>query len=454
MTTAINPATNQKIKEYEDYSQEKVNSIIEDVHKTHLSWKTTPVAERSKLIARAGEIFLAKKQELAKTCSEEMGKPLSEAVAEVEKCAVACKYYAEHAEQFLKDEKLSSDGQESYISYQPLGVILAVMPWNFPYWQVIRFAAPNLTAGNTAVLKHSSNTPGCALALEKVFEEAGFPKNAFRTLIIGSKAVEGVIKHPLVKGVTLTGSTDAGKKVAAQAASVLKKTVLELGGSDPYLILEDADLESAAKILVKGRLMNAGQSCISPKRLIIVDQVFDQFEKAVLKEIAHFKFGDPMNADFQLGSMSREDLRDELHEQVKKSIQEGAKCLAGGEVPKQAGAFYPPTVLSELKPGMTAFDEELFGPVVCLIRARDEKHGIELANTSNYGLGGGVFSKDLKRAKRIAETEIQSGGIFINDFLKSDPRLPFGGIKESGYGRELSQKGMYEFMNVKTIFVK
>lgn len=454
MTTAINPATEQKIKEYEDYSQDKVNQIIEEVHAQHLTWKKRSVSERAKLLRRAGEVFLSKKQELAKICSEEMGKPLREAIAEVEKCATACEYYADHSEEFLKDEKLSSDGQESYVSYQPLGVILAVMPWNFPYWQVIRFAAPNLTAGNTAVLKHSSNTPGCALALEKVFEEAGYPKNAFRSLIIGSKAVESVIKHPLVRGVTLTGSTEAGKKVAAQAASVLKKTVLELGGSDPYLILEDADLEAAAKILVKGRMMNAGQSCISPKRLIIVDEVFEAFEKAVVKEIGQYKFGDPMSADFQLGSMSRADLRDELHEQVKKSIREGARCLVGGEVPAMPGAFYPPTVLSELKPGMTAFDEELFGPVVCLIRAKDEKHGIELANTSNFGLGGGVFTRNLKRAKRIAETEIQSGGIFINDFLKSDPRLPFGGIKESGYGRELSQKGMYEFMNVKTVFVK
>ena len=454
MTTAINPATEQKIKEYEDYSQDKVNQIIEEVHAQHLTWKKRSVSERAKLLRRAGEVFLSKKQELAKICSEEMGKPLREAIAEVEKCATACEYYADHSEEFLKDEKLASDGQESYVSYQPLGVILAVMPWNFPYWQVIRFAAPNLTAGNTAVLKHSSNTPGCALALEKVFEEAGYPKNAFRSLIIGSKAVESVIKHPLVRGVTLTGSTEAGKKVAAQAASVLKKTVLELGGSDPYLILEDADLEAAAKILVKGRMMNAGQSCISPKRLIIVDEVFEAFEKAVVKEIGQYKFGDPMSADFQLGSMSRADLRDELHEQVKRSIREGARCLVGGEVPAMPGAFYPPTVLSELKPGMTAFDEELFGPVVCLIRAKDEKHGIELANTSNFGLGGGVFTRDLKRAKRIAETEIQSGGIFINDFLKSDPRLPFGGIKESGYGRELSQKGMYEFMNVKTVFVK
>lgn len=445
MPRSINPATDQELKHYPDHSQSEVEAIIEQTHEAYLKWQKIKISERAQQIARVGEVLLKNKQQLAHICSQEMGKLMSEAVAEVEKCALACSYYAENAQKFLQDEQIMTEAQESFVTYKPLGVVLAVMPWNFPYWQVIRFAAPALCAGNAAVLKHASNVAGCALALESVFKEAGLPDNLFRTLLISSKQVDAVIEHKHIKAVTITGSTKAGKAVAKKAGEVLKKVVLELGGSDPYLILKDADLNLAAKVLVKGRLLNAGQSCISPKRLIVDKSVYTEFCELVEAELK--------NAP-QIAPMARADLRLELQEQIDKSIRQGASCRLGGEIPEGKGAFYPVTLLKDVKPGMSAFDEELFGPVVCLIPAENEAEMISFANMSEYGLGGGIFSQNIEHARKIAVDDLETGGVFINDFLKSDPRLPFGGIKESGYGRELSHLGIKEFVNAKTIFIK
>ena len=445
MPKSINPATDEDLNIYPDYGMNEVNDIIEKTHQAFEKWKQVKTSERAGMIARVGEVLLKNKEKLGQICTDEMGKLLNESIAEVEKCALACKYYAENAETFLKDEEIKTEAQMSFVTYRPLGVVLAVMPWNFPYWQVIRFAAPALCAGNAAVLKHASNVPGCALALEEVFKEAGLPENLFRTLLISSKDVNSVIEHQHIKAVTITGSTEAGKDVAKKAGEVLKKVVLELGGSDPYLILKDADLEMAAKVLVKGRLLNAGQSCISPKRLIVDQSVYAEFSKLVEAEIKKAP---------ATGPMARRDLRGELQEQIDRSVSQGATCVLGGKIPVGKGAFYPATLLKDLKPGMSAFDEELFGPVVCLIPAKDEEEMIKLANMSEYGLGGGIFSRNTEHARQIAVNHLDTGGVFINDFLKSDPRLPFGGIKESGYGRELSHLGIKEFVNAKTIFIK
>jgi succinate-semialdehyde dehydrogenase/glutarate-semialdehyde dehydrogenase len=454
MSQSINPSTGSVVKEITDHTLKEVDQIIEEVHLAQIEWRQKPVKERAQFIAQLGQELLKQKEKLGKLCSEEMGKLLSESIAEVEKCALCCKYYSENAERFLADEVVKTEGSESFITFKPLGTVLAVMPWNFPFWQVIRFAAPTLCAGNAAVLKHASNVPGCAMALEQVFEAAGMPKNLFRTLMISSKEVNHVIAHKNIHAITLTGSTKAGREVAKTSGYELKKIVLELGGSDPYLVLKDADLNLAAKVLVKGRLQNAGQSCISPKRIIVVEEVYREFVSLVESEMKAYKEGDPFSAESKMGPMARTDLRDELHSQVEKSIKSGARCLLGGKIPDGKGAFYPPTLLVDIKPGMTAFDEEIFGPVVCLIPVKDEAEAISLANLSEYGLGGGIFSQNTKHAKDIASNKIETGGLFINDFLKSDPRLPGGGIKHSGHGRELSELGIKEFVNAKTIFIK
>lgn len=444
MARSTNPSNDQFLKDYEDYSALMVDKIIEEVEVAQFQWQKTPINKRTESIRHLGEVLLKKKEQLAKICSDEMGKLLTEALSEVEKCAAACVYYADHAERFLADDIIKTEAHESFVTYRPLGIVLAVMPWNFPFWQVIRFATPALCAGNGCVLKHASNVSGCSLALEEVMLEAGLPKNLFRSLIIPSHEVDRVIANKKVQAVTLTGSTQAGKAVAKSAGENLKKVVLELGGSDAYLVLKDADLNHAAKTLVKGRLINAGQSCISPKRLIVDGSVYPEFIKLIENEIKIAP---------KIAPLARKDLRDELQEQINKSVAQGARCLIGGKIPQGAGAHYPATLLIDLRPGMVAFDEEMFGPVVCLIPARDEAEAIQLANMSDYGLGGGVFSGDLVRAKKIATEELDSGGVFINDFLKSDPRLPFGGIKDSGHGRELSYIGIKEFVNAKTISV-
>jgi len=354
---------------------------------------------------------------------------------------------------FLKDQTIKTDASKSYVTFNSIGVVLAVMPWNFPFWQVFRFLAPALAAGNCGVLKHASNVMGCALAIEDIVKQAGFPANVFSTLLLDSKSISSVIENPLVKAVTITGSTNAGKKVAEKAGSLIKKTVLELGGSDAYIILEDADLEKAAEICVNSRLVNGGQSCIAAKRFVVVKSVEKEFTRLFVKKMAAKVMGDPLNETTDIGPQARVDLRDELHQQVKQSITKGAKCLLGGIVPDGKNAFYPPTVLTKVKKGMPAYDDELFGPVAAIISARDEADAIRIANDSVFGLGGAVFTADSKRGERIAATQLEAGSCFVNGLVKSDPRLPFGGIKESGYGRELGMFGIHEFVNIKTVWV-
>ncbi|SRR5579885_461381 len=450
---SINPASGTPVASYDETQRAEVSRIIEKAHAAFLDWRRTSFRDRAMPLRKAGQILRDKSREYARLMAEEMGKPFKDGIAEVEKCATACDYFAEHAEKFLATEEIASDARRSFVTFQPLGVILAVMPWNFPFWQVFRFAAPGLMAGNAGVLKHASNVPGCALAIEQIFKDAGFPENLFRTLMIGSKDVNAVIEHPLIRAVTLTGSTPAGRAVAAKAGECLKKTVLELGGSDAYVIMDDADIEQAAAIAAKGRLVNSGQSCIAAKRFIVTEKTRAKFEEALVKKMQAVKVGDPMAEGTQVGPMARKDLRDDLHKQVETSIHKGAKVLCGGEIPKGEGAFYPPTVLTNVKKGMPAYDEELFGPVAAIITAEDERDAIKIANDSQFGLGGAVIGKDIARAEQIAAEEIEAGCVFVNDSVRSDPRLPFGGVKDSGYGRELSQFGIREFVNIKTVFV-
>lgn len=454
MMKSINPATGETIQTYENYSEKGVEKIINSVDKTWHSWRSSSFFNRSQLMQNLSSLLKTQKTELARLMAMEMGKVLHEGIAEIEKCAWVCDYYATNAENFHENETIASDFSKSFVSYQPLGTILGVMPWNFPFWQVFRFAAPIVMAGNTAVLKHASNVPGCAMAIESLFREAGFPDNVFRTLLIGSSQVEKVIQHRAVKAVSLTGSTPAGKSVASSAGKMLKKCVLELGGSDPYLILRDADLPSAAKTCAAGRLLNAGQSCIGAKRFIVVDEVYTEFLEHFTHEMNEAHFGDPIEPEITMGPLAREDLRNELHQQVIDSVEKGAEVILGGEIPRRKGAYYPPTILENVQPGMPAYDEELFGPVAAVIRADNEEDAIRIANDTPFGLGAAIFSENEKRAELIAETRLDAGCCFVNDFVKSDPRLPFGGIKESGYGRELSSYGIKEFMNVKTVVVK
>lgn len=454
MLQSINPTYNQVIQNYEEYSLEQINKIIEQCNEAfHIHLKSN-FSERASHLVKVSEILKRDKRKLAELITLEMGKPILQSIAEVEKCAWVCDYYAESGERFLSDELIQTDASKSYVSFQPLGVILAIMPWNFPFWQVFRFAAPSLMAGNTAVLKHSSNVSGCALAIEDIFNEAGFIENTFRTILISSKGIEEVIKNPLIKAITLTGSTNAGSSVASIAGKYIKKTVLELGGSDPYIILKDANLEEATETCVNARLINNGQSCIAAKRFIIVENVYDEFENLFLKKMIKKKMGDPLNEKVDLGPQARMDLRDDLINQVQRSIEQGAKLILGGNIPESKGSFYPPTILTEVKKGMPAFDEELFGPVAPLIKVKDEKEAIRVANYSSFGLGAAIFTNDLERGELIAKEQIQAGSCFVNLAVKSDPRLPFGGINQSGYGRELSSFGIREFVNIKTVFIK
>lgn len=454
MIQSINPANLQLIKTYHSMLPSEVNNIIDLTADAFEKWKETSFSHRSNLMMKAAQVLKAKREEYSELMTLEMGKPISQSKAEVEKCSWVCEYYAGNAEKFLKDELIQTDASKSFVTYQPLGTVLAVMPWNFPFWQVFRFAAPGLMAGNAGILKHASNVSGCALAIEEVFREAGFPENLFRTILVPSSQMEAVIKNERIKAVTLTGSVPAGKAVAKTAGSVLKKTVMELGGSDPYIILEDADLEMASETCVNARLINGGQSCIAAKRFIVVDKVYDEFEKLFVANMKIKKMGDPFDESNHIGPQASVSLRNELHQQVVKSVELGAKLLLGGKIPETNGAWYPPTVLSNVKKGMPAYDEELFGPVAAIIKVKDENQAIEFANDSIFGLGAAVFTRDNERGEKIAAEKLQAGCCFVNAFVKSDPRLPFGGIKESGYGRELSSFGIREFVNIKTVYIK
>jgi succinate-semialdehyde dehydrogenase/glutarate-semialdehyde dehydrogenase len=450
---SINPATGEKLGRYEPMPRAAVDDAIVQAHEAFLAWGRKSFEERGRHLQSAANILRARAEELARLMAREMGKPLRDGIGEVQKCAQCCDFFAQNAGRLLAREPVNTEAHASFVTFNPIGVVLAVMPWNFPFWQVFRFAAPGLMAGNAAVLKHASNVPGCAMAIEQVLREAGVPANLFRALLIGNAEVEAVIGHPLVRAVTLTGSGPAGRAVARKAGELLKKTVLELGGSDPYLVLEDADLELAAAVCTKGRLVNGGQSCIAAKRFIVVEPVRREFEQRFVEKMKAVRQGDPMDMDTEIGPLARHDLREGLHRQVQRSLQRGARCLLGGELPAGPGAYYPPTVLTDVRKGMPAYDEELFGPVAAVIGVRDEADAIAVANDSSFGLGGAVITRDRARGERIAAEAIDSGCVFVNDSVRSDVRLPFGGVKESGYGRELSAYGIREFVNIKSVWV-
>lgn len=449
----INPATGKIEKTYVEFSKDEIKNSIDQAQQTFLKWKATDLSERSRLMKNAALVMKNKRDEYAYIITTEMGKPINQAIAEVEKCAWVCEYFADNADGMLTKEKIETDGSESYVEFNPLGIILAVMPWNFPFWQVFRFAAPSLMAGNVGLLKHSSNVPMCALAIEQIFINAGFPKNVFKTLLIGSEPVKDIIKDPRVKAATLTGSEPAGRKIAEACGKELKKSVLELGGSDPFIVLDDVDLDETASIAVKARLINNGQSCIASKRFIVVEKIYESFTQKFVNAMNQVKIGDPMDESVELGPIAREDLLYELDSLVKESVSKGAKILTGGKVLPGKGYYYAPTILDNLKKGMPAYDDEIFGPVASLIKAKDAEDAVRIANDSPFGLGASIWTKDINKAKRMA-TEIESGCVFINGMVKSDPRLPFGGIKNSGYGRELSHYGIKEFVNIKSVWIK
>jgi acyl-CoA reductase-like NAD-dependent aldehyde dehydrogenase len=448
----INPATEEVVKTFEAYSEEQIDEALGQAREAFLSWRNTTFAERGALFHRLAAYLRDHQAELARIATIEMGKPIVEAEAEVEKCAWNCDFYADSAEKFLTDEHVTSNATESYISYQPLGVVLALMPWNYPFWQVMRFAAPGMMAGNTAVLKHASNVSMTALELEHIFKECGFPEGAFRTVLVPGAETARLIADPRIAAVTLTGSDVAGMSVAAASGQALKKNVLELGGSDAFIVLEDADLDGAAKMAVRARFQNTGQSCIAAKRFIVVEAVADEFERKFVEETAKLKIGDPMDRETQVGPMARADLRDALTKQVEHSVQMGATVALGGKSLDRQGYFYAPTILTHVTMEMPVFREETFGPAAAVIRARNTDHALELANDSQFGLGGNLWTSNIDRARQLAR-RIESGGVFINGMTASDPRLPFGGVKHSGYGRELSWFGIREFVNVQTVWI-
>lgn len=449
----INPLTNKKVKSLSAHSQADVKEAISKCHETFLEWRTSDFSRRSSLMRKAAQVLRDRVEDYAHIMMEEMGKTLREGRGEIEKCAVACDHYAQYAEQYLANEKLGVDDGEAYIAYDPLGVVLAVMPWNFPFWQVFRFAAPALMAGNGAILKHASNVPQCALAIEEVFRDAGFPEGLFKSVLIGNEGVKSIIENEKVRAVTLTGSEFAGSKVAEVAGRQLKKTVLELGGSDPFIVLDDADLDKAAETAMKSRMINCGQSCIAAKRFIVQEAVSEEFLKKFKGYMSAVKLGDPANEEMDYGPLAREDLAEKILEQVNKSVEKGAKLILGGKRMDREGAFFEPTILTEVRPGMPAHDEEIFGPVAMVYVVKDDEEAARVANDSQYGLGGSVWTKNRKRGQELAR-KIESGAVYINAMMASDVRVPFGGIKNSGYGRELSHLGIREFVNIKTVWVK
>jgi succinate-semialdehyde dehydrogenase / glutarate-semialdehyde dehydrogenase len=449
---SINPVTGEVLETFPEAGSGEIEQILEAAHKTFGEWRRSSFVERAKHMHEAARILRDKKETYARTMALEMGKPIVQGEAEAEKCAWGCDYYAEHAQVFLVNQPRPTDASLSYARFDPLGPVLAIMPWNFPFWQVFRFAAPALMAGNAGVLKHASNVPRCALQIEEIFREAGFPENLFRVVLAGTDKIPAIIADPRIRAVTLTGSDSAGSKVAEQAGRQLKKTVLELGGSDPFIVLEDADVEKAAKTAADARLVNSGQSCIAAKRFVVVEKIEEKFVHHFVAAMTSRRMADPLDRATEVGPQARHDLRDSLHRQVEESIRRGAKLLLGGHVPEGPGAYYPPTILVGVNKGMPAFDEETFGPVAAVIRAQDEEDAIRLANDSMFGLGSSLWTENGDRAERIA-AEIEAGSVFVNGQVKSDPRLPFGGIKRSGYGRELSEYGIREFMNIKSVWM-
>ena len=449
----VNPATGIAGKSYDETSLDEARAAAAAARKAFLDWRRTSFAARSAVIHKAAAILRARKDEFARLMTDEMGKTFDEGRAEVEKCAFHCDWFADHAQEYLAEEPVDIGSGETFVTFNPLGVVLAVMPWNFPFWQVFRFAAPALMAGNGALLKHASNVPGCALAIEDVLHQAGVPRALFRTLLLPSREVEALIKDENIAAVTLTGSVEAGRSVATAAGSVLKKCVLELGGSDAYLVLDDADIEAAARVAATARMVNGGQSCIAGKRFVVVRSVLEPFERALVEVMRAYEMGDPAKGGTKLGPMVSVKARDDIHAQVTKSVDKGARLLLGGTVPDKPGAWYPATVLSDVRPGQPAHDEEVFGPVAAIIAAEDEADAIRIANDSEFGLGSGVLTGDIERGRRIAAEQLDAGMSFVNDNVRSDPRAPFGGVKHSGYGRECSAFGIREFVNIKTVHV-
>ena len=447
---SINPYDGKTLRTYDEHTDEAAGEIIGSAHRAFEEWRARSFDERAGRVRNAAEILRAEKEAFAELMALEMGKPVAQGRAEAEKSAWVLDYYAENAEAFLSEETVETNAVASRVVFEPLGVVLAVMPWNFPFWQVLRFAAPALMAGNTGVLKHASNVSGSALAIEDVFRRAGVPAGVFGVVLVPGRRVGRLIEDPRVRAVTLTGSTPAGKAVASAAGAVLKKTVLELGGSDPYLILDDADLAKTAADCAFARLINGGQSCIAAKRFIVLESIRERFEELFVAAMAERTMGDPLDEKTLIGPQARHELRDELHDQVVRSTASGARLLLGGEIPSGPGAFYPPTVLTGVIPGMPAYDDELFGPVASIIGVEDEAEAIRVANDTVFGLGAAVYTSDADQAARVV-AGLEAGSCFINGFVRSDPRLPFGGIKESGYGRELSSYGIREFVNVKTV---
>ena len=450
----IDPATGETLKTFTPLTDEEIESKLALAQSTFALYRQTTFAQRSQWLNNAADILERDSLKFAKIMTTEMGKTLQSAIAEAEKCAKVCRFYAEKAPEFLADVTIDSDASQSYVAYQPLGTILAVMPWNFPFWQVFRFAAPALMAGNVGILKHASNVPQCALAIESILSEAGFPEGAFQTLLIGASQVKAIIEDDRVNAATLTGSEPAGAALASAAGQQIKKVVLELGGSDPFIVLESADIQEAVATAVKARMLNNGQSCIAAKRFIVAESISDRFQAKLLQKFEALTIGNPMEKDTDIGPLATDSIRTELHEQVKSAVDLGAKILTGGEpISDRPGNYYPPTILTDIPVDSATAQEEFFGPVALLFTVKNIDEAIALANNIPFGLGGSAWTNDPEEIKRLTK-EIEAGAVFINGMVKSDPRLPFGGIKRSGYGRELSSQGIHEFVNIKTVWIK
>jgi len=449
----VNPATEQTLNEYTLLTLSQAQAEVDKSQQAFLDWRTTSFTERAKYLNKLAAVFEDNKESIAKLMTEEMGKIYAQGFQEIELCAAICRYTAENGPEQLADEERDMQGGKAIVTYQPTGVLLGIQPWNFPLYQVIRYAVTNIMAGNTTVLKHAGNVFGMAEKIESMFGEAGFPDYVFKNLLVDGKTASELIDHGAIRGVTFTGSDGTGKKVAERAGKQVKKTVLELGSNDAYMVLDDADLELAVKTCLQGRMVNNGQTCVSAKRFVVVEALYDDFKKAVKEQFEGMKMGDPMSDDTDLGPMARKDLRDKIHQQVQDSIESGASLVTGGEIPEQTGFYYPPTLLENLSAGMPAYDDELFGPVASLIKAKDNEDAMRIANDSRYGLGGGIFSKDEKKAIELAKKHFDTGMININGYGLAQPNLPFGGVKDSGYGREHGGFGIREFVNIKTIMI-